>query len=113
MHCRRESLTALGIGLAALLLAPGALAAQGSRGGTPIQPGESCPPGMTEVRPQSCRAPEFEPPSIVDYRPRSTLVTEENPVPRAKYPVVDVHGHARSLAEPGVIDEMVWRSSTR
>ena len=47
------------------------------------------------------------PPSIVDYRPESKLVTDEHLVPSAKFPVVDVHGHARSLANPGVLDDMV------
>jgi len=93
--------------LAALALLPSSAAAQGGGGGTAIQAGEACPPGMTEVRPQMCRAPEFPPPSIVDYRPRSTLVTGATPVPRARFPVVDVHGHAQNLASPGVIDEMV------
>ncbi len=31
--------------------------------------------------------------SVEDYDPRSTLVVPENPVPRAKYPFVDVHSH--------------------
>src|SRR5262245_3268643 len=50
----------------------------GGRGGgrgTPIQQGESCPAGTTEIRPRSCMAPENQAPSIVDYRPHSTLVT--------------------------------------
>ena len=93
--------------LAALALLPSSATAQGRQGGTPIAAGEACPPGMTEVRPQTCRAPEFSPPSIVDYRPRSTLVTAETPVPSARFPVVDVHGHAQNLATPGVIEEMV------
>jgi uncharacterized protein len=91
----------------ALATGPGLLSAQGFRGGVAIAPGETCPPGTTEIRPLACMAPEFEPPSIVDYRPRSTLVTRETPVPRARFPVVDVHGHARGLANPGVMDEMV------
>ena len=100
------------VGCFALLLAVACLprvveAGQRGRGGVQIQVGESCPEGMTEVRPQSCRAPEMPAPSIVDYRPASTLVTDENLVPRAKFPVVDVHGHAGSLANPGVIDDMV------
>jgi uncharacterized protein len=52
-----------------------------------------CPPGQTEVRPGRCQAPEFPPPSIVDYRPRSTLVAPQHLVPRAKYPVIDIHNH--------------------
>jgi uncharacterized protein len=30
---------------------------------------------------------------IREYKPRSTLVVPQHPVPRAKYPVVDVHSH--------------------
>jgi uncharacterized protein len=71
----------------------GAGAPQGGRGGTAVNPGEPCPPGTTMVRPGYCRAPEFPPPSIVDYRPHSTLVTAEHMVPKAKYPVIDFHGH--------------------
>ncbi|HUG42442.1 MAG TPA: amidohydrolase family protein, partial [Longimicrobiales bacterium] len=67
---------------------------------TPIGPGESCPPGTTEIRPGRCMAPEFDPPSILDYRPESTLVTEEHPVPRARFPAVDFHGHPRGFATP-------------
>jgi predicted TIM-barrel fold metal-dependent hydrolase len=72
-----------------------------------VAPGEPCPPGTTEVRPGSCSAPELPPPSILDYRPRSTLVTAETLVPAARFPVVDIHGHAQSLASPGTIDDIV------
>ncbi len=65
----------------------------GTAGGVTIKDGEECPPGMTEVRPRNCRAPELPVPSILDYRPRSTLVTAEHLVPKAKYPVIDFHGH--------------------
>lgn len=106
MRARNGRAAALRTAFVALLLIPGAVAAQ-DRGRVRIEPGESCPPGMTEVRPQRCQAPRLEPPSIVDYRPRSMLVTEEHRVPRAKFPVVDVHGHARGLAEPSAIEEMV------
>lgn len=33
--------------------------------------------------------------SVEDYAPRSTLVVDAHPVPRAKYPVVDMHSHHR------------------
>lgn len=95
----------LALALTPLSAAP--LSAQGMRGSVLIGPGEACPPGTTEVRPRSCMAPEFPPPSIVDYRPRSTLVTTETHVPRARFPVVDVHGHARGLAGAGTIEEMI------
>ena len=72
--------------------------AQGRGGrGTQIKPGESCPAGMTEVRPRLCQAPEFPAPSIVDYRPKSTLVTPANMKPTAKYPAIDFHGHPQGL----------------
>ncbi len=64
-----------------------------------IQPGQECPPGTTEARPGRCQWPEFPAPSILDYRPRSVLVTEEHPVPSAKYPVVDIHNHTTITAE--------------
>ncbi len=55
------------------------------------------PPGQLRPRPGEGRQPEIPPPSIIDYKPRSTLVVPEHPVPRARYPAVDVHGHARSI----------------
>ena len=73
----------------------------GLSGGVQIQPGQECPPGMTEIRPRLCRAPEFPPPSIVDYRPHSTLVTPVHPVRKAKFPVVDYHGHPGNLLSSG------------
>ncbi|MGE3844766.1 MAG: amidohydrolase family protein, partial [Vicinamibacterales bacterium] len=81
------------------------LVAQGPPGGGPGRRASQapvngeCPSGTTEVRPGACQAPEFPPPSIVDYRPRSTLVTAEHAVPRAKFPVIDVHGHQNGLAQ--------------
>jgi predicted TIM-barrel fold metal-dependent hydrolase len=66
---------------------------RGGRGrGTPAEPG-NCPPGTTEIRRGRCQAPEFPPPSIIDYKPKSTLVTKETLVPKAKFPVVDIHSH--------------------
>ena len=70
---------------------------QGGRGGIQIQAGEECPPGTTEVRPGSCQAPSMPPPTIVDYRPSSTLVTAAHAVPKAKFPAIDYHGHPRQL----------------
>ena len=71
--------------------------AQRGGGGTRIQPGQECPPGTTETRPGSCQAPSTPPPSILDYRPRSTLVTVEHKVPKAKFPVIDIHSHQGNL----------------
>jgi uncharacterized protein len=84
-----------------------ALVAQRGQG-TPIKAGEECPPGMTEVRPGSCQAPTMPPPSIVDYRPHSTLVTAAHPVPRAKYPAIDFHGHPQGrLTSAASLSDMV------
>ena len=62
-----------------------------------IKPGEECPPGTTETRPRVCEGPSTPAPSILDYRPKSTLVVPEHPVPRAKFPAIDFHGHPRNL----------------
>ena len=64
-----------------------------------IQPGEECPPGTTLVRVGQCQAPEWPAPSIVDYRPKTTLVVDEHQVPRAKFPVIDIHSHTGPTAE--------------
>ena len=84
---------------AGVLLVTSAVQAQGRGGGpqTTIAPGEECPPGMTEIRPLRCMAPQVPVPSILDYRPRNTLVTPAHPVPRAKYPAIDFHGHPQAL----------------
>jgi predicted TIM-barrel fold metal-dependent hydrolase len=80
----------------------------GRGGGIQIKPGEECPPGMTETRPGTCQAPEMPAPSIVDYRPRPTLVTAEHLVPKARFPAVDVHGHAAgSLTSPERLAEFI------
>ena len=88
-----------------VLICAGVAAQRG--GGTRIQPGQECPPGTTEVRPGSCQAPQEPPPSILDYRPRSTLVTAAHKVPRAKFPAVDVHGHPGGLTSPEQINRVV------
>lgn len=88
-------------------LIAGSLAAQvpggrGGRGGQSIGPGEQCPPGTTEVRPRLCQAPEFPAPSILDYRPKSTLVTAVHLKPRSKFPSIDFHGHPSQVRINGV-----------
>ncbi len=45
--------------------------------------------------------------SVEDWEPRSTLVAEENLVPRAKFPVIDVHSHHRSGTSGARLDEIV------
>jgi uncharacterized protein len=89
---------AIAVAVAGLMIAwrpvVGGAEAQGRGGASVAIPsGGSCPPGTTEVRPGNCEAPEFPPPAITDYRPRSTLVTATHLVPKAKFPVIDYHGH--------------------
>ncbi len=53
------------------------------------------------------RQPTLPPPSITEYQPRSTLVVPAHEVPRAKFPVVDFHGHPPNLSSPEAIDRVV------
>jgi len=61
---------------------------------------------MTEIRPRLCQAPEMPAPSILDYRPRSTLVTSAHPVPLPKYPAIDFHGHPGGLSSAEGIEQL-------
>jgi predicted TIM-barrel fold metal-dependent hydrolase len=54
----------------------------------------------------SCAA-EAQSLTIEEWQPRSTLVVEQHPVPRAKFPVIDVHSHHRSNTSPERLDEIV------
>ena len=88
-------------GAAAIAAQDGGRGQGGGRGGgqgVAIKEGEECPPGMTEFRHLRCQAPATPPPSIVDYRPRSTVVAQAHLVPKARFPVVDVHTHGTSNA---------------
>lgn len=49
--------------------------------------------GALQNRPGADREPEFPVPNIREYRPRSTLVVPRHQVPRAKFPVIDIHSH--------------------
>lgn len=90
--------TALLGAIAAIVLLHAPATAHAQRAGAvTIGEGEQCPAGMTEVRPRTCQAPQIEPPSIVDYRPESTLITTEHLVPKPKYPAIDFHGHPPGL----------------
>ena len=71
--------------LAAALAAPVAASAQGGRTRTPTLPA----------------------PSILEYKPQSTLVVPAHEVPRAKFPVVDFHGHPPRLTSRAAIEEVV------
>jgi predicted TIM-barrel fold metal-dependent hydrolase len=85
----------------------------GGARGTQIQPGEQCPPGTTEIRPRNCLGPEAPAPSILDYRPKSTLVTPVHMVKTAKFPAIDYHGHPQGLlgSAEGVANLVSWLDS--
>ncbi|MEO5826838.1 MAG: amidohydrolase family protein [Gemmatimonadales bacterium] len=53
------------------------------------------------------RQPTLPPPSIVQYHPKSRLVVPEHPMPRAKYPAVDVHGHPPLLDDAATIRQVL------
>jgi predicted TIM-barrel fold metal-dependent hydrolase len=63
--------------------------------------------GALGNRPGTNRASEFPVPSITDYKPRTTLVTAQHPVPRAKYPVVDIHSHQPTPISAAQFDTVV------
>jgi predicted TIM-barrel fold metal-dependent hydrolase len=94
------------------MTAGGMVLGQGRGGGrgnwVTIKDGEECPPGTTEARHLQCAAPAAPAPSILDYRPRSTVVAEPHLVPKAKFPVVDVHTHGTSayVSQANRIKEM-------
>ena len=64
-------------------------------------------PGQIRPRPAEGRDPEFKPPTIREYKPKSQLVTPQHPVPRAKYPVIDIHSHQRTPISPDEYDRVM------
>jgi len=63
---------------------------RGADGAQPL-PGQER--GALIRRPGADREPQFPLPNIRDYKPHSTLVVPEHKVPRARYPVIDIHSH--------------------
>src|SRR3954447_23511026 len=64
-------------------------------------------PGQIRPRPAEGRQPEWPPPNIREYKPRSTLVVPQHPVPRAKFPVVDIHSHHPTPISPQDYEKVV------
>src|SRR5207249_687302 len=81
--------------------------AAGGSGQAAAQSGGGLGPGQIRPRPAEGREPEFPPPNIREYKPRSTLVVPEHKVPRAKFPVVDFHGHPPPQLTAGKLEEVV------
>lgn len=57
-------------------------------------------PGQVRPRPAEGRQPEWPAPSITEYQPKSTLVVQQHLVPRAKFPVIDIHSHHSTPIAP-------------
>ena len=64
-------------------------------------------PLACDAQSRQSRQPTVPPPTITEYRPRSTLVVPAHEVPRAKFPVVDFHGHPPNLSSPEAIHRVV------
>jgi uncharacterized protein len=64
-------------------------------------------PGQIRPRPAEGRQPEFPPPNILEYKPKSTLVTPEHLVPRAKFPTIDIHSHQPTPMPADQFDKVV------
>jgi len=67
------------------------------------QPGQGTP----GARPGSGREPEFPIPDIREYKPESTLVVPQHSVPKARFPVIDFHGHPPQLTSPEALASVV------
>jgi len=63
--------------------------------------------GALGARPGADRQPEFPAPNIREYKPHSTLVVTQHPVPRAKYPVIDIHSHQPAPISPPQLETVV------
>src|SRR2546429_3075833 len=65
------------------------------------------PPGQIHPRPAEGRQPQLRPPAITEYKPKSQLVAPEHPVPRAKFPVIDIHSHQPTPISPGDFEKVM------
>ena len=63
--------------------------------------------GALQRRPGADRQPQFPIPNIREYKPESTLVVPQHPVPRAKYPVIDIHSHQPAPIGEAEFDRIV------
>src|SRR5262245_15596992 len=63
--------------------------------------------GALRARPGADREPEFPAPTIRQYKPHSTLVVPQHPVPRAKFPVIDFHSHQPTPITAEQFDQLI------
>jgi predicted TIM-barrel fold metal-dependent hydrolase len=64
-------------------------------------------PGQVRPRPGQGRGPEWPPPTITDYKPKSTLVTDEHLKPHAKFAAIDIHSHQPVPISPDQFERVV------
>ncbi len=102
-------MTSRALVLAAALVATATAGIAQAPQGTGAPPGTGAPRGTGAPgnRPGANREPEFPVPNIREYKPKSSLVVPEHQVPRAKFPVVDLHGHPPALTSPEAIETIV------
>lgn len=62
--------------------------------------------GQQRWRPGEGRTRQPSPPIFLQYHPRAALIVPAHRVPRAKHPVIDVHGHPPTLLFPEGIDRV-------
>jgi predicted TIM-barrel fold metal-dependent hydrolase len=65
------------------------------------------PRGQVRPRPAEGREPQLQPPTIREYKPKSTLVVPQHPVPRAKFPVIDIHSHQATPISAAEFDRVM------
>ena len=63
--------------------------------------------GRIRPRPAEGREPEFKPPTIREYKPQSQLIAPQHQVPRAKFPVIDIHSHQPTPMSPAEFDKVM------
>ena len=63
--------------------------------------------GPLRLGPAEGPEPEWRPPTIREYKPRSTLVVPQHPVLRAKFPVIDIHSHHLTPMSPAEYEKVV------
>jgi predicted TIM-barrel fold metal-dependent hydrolase len=64
-------------------------------------------PGQIRPRPAEGREPELRPPTIREYHPKSQLIAPRHPVPRAKFPVIDIHSHQSTPISAAEFDRVM------
>src|SRR6202521_2086410 len=64
-------------------------------------------PRQIRPRPAEGREPENKPPTIREYKPKSMLVAPQHLVPRAKFPVIDIHSHQPTPISAGEYDRVM------